>query len=67
MDTVLSLVALAAVGLIAGAVFFWRRGERTQVWLMLLLAVVLIVNLLIWTVPAGDGTAPVQRVAEAAG
>jgi uncharacterized membrane protein len=67
MDIVLSLVALTAFGLVVGAIFFWRRGERRQVWLLLLLAMVLVVNLLIWTVPAGDGTAPVERVAEIAG
>lgn len=65
MDTVLSVVALAAIALMAGALYLWRRGGATkQVWLMLLLAAVMIVNVLIWTVPAGDGAAPIDRAAE---
>jgi hypothetical protein len=65
MDTILSVVVLAAVVLIAGAIWLWRRGgAQKQVWLMLLLAVVMIVNVLIWTVPDKDGTAPLDRAAE---
>ena len=64
MDLILSIVMLAAIALLAGAVFLWRRGGAgKQVWLMLLLAVVMIVNVLIWTVPDASGTAPVNRAA----
>lgn len=64
MDAVLSVVMLAAVALLAGAAWLWRRGGmRRQAWLMLLLAMVMIVNVLIWTIPDGDGMAPVDRVA----
>lgn len=64
MDLVLSTVMLAAISLIAGALFLWRRGGASkQVWLMLLLAIVMIVNVLIWTVPDASGTAPVNRAA----
>jgi hypothetical protein len=64
MDTVLSLVALAAVALVAGAIYLWRKGVRKQAGLMLALAVVMIVNVLIWTLPDAGGTAPIDRAAE---
>lgn len=63
MDTVLSIVVLAAVALVGGAAWLWRRGGTSkQVWLMLLLAMVMIVNVLIWTLPTSDGAAPVDRL-----
>jgi hypothetical protein len=63
MDTVLSIVVLAAVALTFGAIYLWRRGGVTkQVWLMLLLVMVMIVNVLIWTLPGPDGTAPLDQV-----
>ena len=65
MDAVLSVLVLAAVALAAGAVYLWRRqGMQRQVWLMLLLAAIMIGNVLIWTVPDKDGTAPLDRAAE---
>lgn len=68
MDTILSVVVLAAIALIAGAIYLWRRfGGGRQVWLMLLLAAVMIVNVLIWTLPDSSGSAPVDRVAEGPG
>lgn len=60
---VLSIIALAAVALIAGAVFLWRRGDVKQARLMLLLAMVMIGNVLIWAVPDASGTAPMDRAA----
>ena len=64
MDAVLSVLVLVAIALIGGAIFLWRRGGATrQVWLMLVLAVVMIANVLIWTVPDSSGTAPVDRAA----
>lgn len=63
-DTVLSIVMLAAVALLAGAVWLWRRqGPIKQVWLMLLLAVIMLVNVAIWTLPDEDGAAPMDRAA----
>ncbi len=60
--TVLSILMLAAIAMVAGAVILWRRrGASKQVWLMLVLAVVLAANVAIWVVPSGDGTAPVQQ------
>ena len=65
MDLVLSLVVLTAIALGVGAFWLWRRGgSQKQVWLMLMLAVIMIGNVLIWTVPNKDGTAPVDRAAE---
>ena len=64
MDTVLSLVALVALALIAGAIYLWRRGVRKQAALMLVLAAVMIGNVLILTLPGSDGAAPIDRVAE---
>ena len=64
MDTVLSVVTLAAIALVAGAFYLWRKGVRTQAGLMLLLAVVMVVNVLIWTLPDAGGTAPLDRAAE---
>ena len=64
MDTVLSVVALAAVALVAGAIYLWRKGVRKQAGLMLVLAVVMVVNVLIWTLPDAGGTAPIDRAAE---
>ncbi|MFL0357204.1 hypothetical protein ACI5KX_12085 [Erythrobacter sp. GH1-10] len=67
MNIVLSLVMLTAFALIAGAFVYWRRtGEIKQPALMLLLALIAIVNVLIWTIPAADGTSPVEQ-AERAG
>ena len=60
--TVLSILVLAAIALLLGAVYLWRRrGASKQVWLMLVLGVVLIANVAIWVVPSVNGTAPVQQ------
>lgn len=64
MDAILSVVMLTAVALLGGAVVLWRRGVRKQAGLMVVLAVVMIVNVLIWTVPGSDGAAPLDRAAE---
>ena len=65
LDLVLSLLVLASIGLVAGAIVVWRRnGASRNVWLMLVLAGVMIANVLIWTVPDKDGTAPIDRAAE---
>ena len=63
MDDVLSVVMLAAVAMVAGAAYLWRRGSHKQAGLMLVLAVVMVVNVLIWTVPGSGGTAPIDRAA----
>jgi hypothetical protein len=67
MDTVLSVVVLAALALVAGAIYLWRRvGARKQAGLMLVLALVMVVNVLNWTVPDDQGSAPIERLDEAA-
>ena len=64
-DLVLSIMALALVALLLGALYLWRKGGHAkQAGLMLLLAVVIAVNIAIWTVPSGTGTAPIDKVDE---
>lgn len=55
LDTALSLLMLAAIALIGGAVFLLRRGERKRPVLMLTLAGVMVMNLIIWTLPDKSG------------
>ncbi len=63
IDTILSILALAVVGLVIGAIALWRRGGRMkQVWLMLLLAAVAAANIAIWIVPDATGQAPVDQL-----
>lgn len=63
MNLVLSIVMLAAIALIAGAFFLWRRtGEAKNPLLMVVLALVAIGNVLIWTIPNEDGTSPLEQV-----
>lgn len=63
LDLVLSIVMLAAIALIAGAFLLWRRtGEVKNPALMVILAIIAIGNVLIWTVPTGDGSSPKEQV-----
>lgn len=62
MNLVLSMMMLAAFALLLGAFVLWRRGVRKQAGLMVLLAVIAVVNVLIWTVPDAGGQAPVDRL-----
>lgn len=63
MNLVLSIVMLAAGALLVGAFVLWRRGvPLKQPLLMVLLAVIAIVNVLIWTLPDASGDAPLDRV-----
>lgn len=62
MDTVLSIMVLATIALVIGAFVLWRRGgAKKQVGLMLVLAVVIAVNVAIWTVPDKSGEAPIEK------
>jgi fumarate reductase subunit C len=62
-DIVLSIVMLAALALVAGAVVLWRRtGELKNPALMVLLAVIALANVLIWTLPTAEGTAPIDQL-----
>ena len=67
MGTVLSVVMLAALALVAGAIYLWRREARKQAGLMLVLAMVMIVNVLIWTVPDSAGTTLIEQSETAPG
>jgi hypothetical protein len=62
-DIVLSIVMLAALALVAGAVVLWRRtGQIKQPALMVLLAVIAVLNVLIWAVPSPGGEAPIEQI-----
>ncbi|MBA4164217.1 MAG: hypothetical protein C0510_06245 [Erythrobacter sp.] len=63
MNAVLSILMLAAIALVVGAIALWRRpGFRKQAVLMLVLAAVMIVNVAIWTLPDPSGSAPLARI-----
>ena len=63
LDTVLSIVVLAAIALFAGAYLLWRRTRNAKnALLMVLLGLVALVNVAIWTVPTADGEAPLEKV-----
>jgi drug/metabolite transporter superfamily protein YnfA len=67
-NIVLSIMMLAAAALVAGAFALWRRtGEAKNPALMVLLAVIAVINVLIWTIPTQSGEAPIDQVQEAAG
>lgn len=67
-DIVLSIVMLAALALLAGAFVLWRRtGEVKNPALMVLLAVIAVINVLIWTVPTATGEAPIEQLKAAGG
>ncbi|MFT4027782.1 MAG: hypothetical protein QM676_13405 [Novosphingobium sp.] len=55
LDTALSLLVIGAAALLGGAYLQWRRGNRRQAGLMLVLAVVFAVNVAIWSVPNQQG------------
>ena len=62
-DIVLSIVMLAALLLVVGAFVLWRRtGQVKQPALMLLLAVIAVLNVLIWTIPTNTGKAPITQI-----
>ena len=61
LATVLSLLMLAMLVLVAGAIFLWRKGERKRPALMLVLALVAGINVAIWTLPDERGEAPLGR------
>ncbi|MBV1688056.1 hypothetical protein KRR38_10310 [Novosphingobium sp. G106] len=61
----LSLLVLTTLALIVGAFWLWRRGgSRKQVTLMLVLAVVMAVNVAIWTLPGQSGQSLVSAAKE---
>jgi len=52
---VLSIAMLTAIALVFGAIALFRRGQRKQPALMLVLAVVMIANVVIWSIPTQSG------------
>ena len=63
LNTILSIMMLAALALCGGAIVLWRRGIRKQAGLMLLMAVVIGFNIAIWVVPDASGDAPADALA----
>ena len=58
-DLMLSLLMVAALALITGAIVRWRKeGPGRQVWLMLAAAAVMLANVAIWAIPGDDMNAP---------
>jgi hypothetical protein len=55
MAIALSLLVLTTIALLLGSYVMFRRGTKRQGWLMLILAVVLALNVAIWTVPSDSG------------
>ncbi|MBX7492443.1 hypothetical protein K3163_04395 [Qipengyuania sp. 1NDW9] len=63
LDTVLSIVVLAAVALFVGAFLLWKRtGNAKNALLMVLLGLIALGNVAIWTIPDADGEAPLDKI-----
>jgi hypothetical protein len=61
-DLALSLLMLAALALIGGAIAQWRRsGPSRKMWLMFVAAAVMLANVAIWVIPDSHGAAPIDR------
>ncbi|CDO34768.1 MULTISPECIES: hypothetical protein [Novosphingobium] len=62
MDIAISLLVLTAIALVLGAVALFRRGGfRKQAMLMLVLAIVMAANVVIWTLPNSEGQSLVTQ------
>lgn len=62
MDIAISLLVLTAIALVLGATALFRRGGyRKQAVLMLVLAAVMAVNVVIWTLPTPEGQSLVSE------
>ncbi|NCP12309.1 MAG: hypothetical protein GW859_10260 [Sphingomonadales bacterium] len=60
-----SLLMLAAIALVIGAIVGWRRGMAPKkVGLMVLAALVMFANVAIWTIPNQRGESLVTQTAE---
>ena len=55
MAIALSLLVLTSIALVGGAYVLFRRGMRRQGWLMIALALVMVLNVAIWTTPTRSG------------
>ncbi|MEO1731419.1 MAG: hypothetical protein AAFR64_11840 [Pseudomonadota bacterium] len=66
VDLTFTVVLLCVIALLAGAYALWRKtGDATKPVLMVVLAGIAIMNVLIWTIPMSDGTAPIDKIGEA--
>lgn len=61
LEAALSMMVIAVVALLGGAYFQWRRGNRNQAGLMLVLAAVFAANIAIWSVPNDQGASLVNQ------
>ena len=65
LSAVLSILVLATIALVAGAIWLWRKpGMRRQALLMLVLAGIAAVNVAIWTLPDEAGRSPVGQLGD---
>lgn len=63
MATIISMMMLAALALTLGAISLWRRGaSRRQFALMLVVALVIVANVVLWIVPVGDNAPLTQQI-----
>ena len=60
-DLVLSVLMLAGLALLAGAVLLWRKGDKQRALLMLAAGMVMLANVAIWLAPAPAGDAPPEQ------
>lgn len=61
LDTVLSLLVIGTAAMLGGAWLQWRRGNRKQAGLMLVLAVVMAANVVILSAPNEQGRSLVNQ------
>lgn len=62
-SVVLSVLVLAAIALVLGAIFIMRKtGDKRRAALMVVLAIVAALNVAIWTIPSNEGSAPVDQI-----
>ena len=55
-DIALSLLVLGAITMCVGAWLAWNKGDRKRAGLMLVLAVIMALNVGIWTIPGPSDT-----------
>ncbi|GGD41970.1 hypothetical protein [Croceicoccus pelagius] len=55
-DIALSLLVLGAIAMCVGAWLAWNKGDRKRAGLMLVLAVIMALNVGIWTIPGPSDT-----------
>lgn len=60
MNFILSILMLAGLGLIGGAIVLARRGDRKKALLMVIAALVMFANVALLIVPLADGRTPAE-------